>query len=360
MRLSLSLLALLGTVAADSLFAFNSSTQVETRSLDELHQAALAEGGTVVLWHGGDLANGGDDLKKSFEARFPGVTLNVTIDLSKYHDGRVDQGLASNGFLPDSVILQTLQDYPRWDVDGALLRYKPAGFDAINPAYKDPFGAWYGVYVYSWSFIWSSAKLPNVTIAEFADFLKPELKDKLVLTYPHDDDAVLYAFDLALRAYGAGFLDQLIAQNPRWVRGTGTPSLIIQNSTFAEAATFTSDLGYAPVDGIGSTKPATGPFVSWAQTAAILKDAPHPEGAKLLHNYILSPEYQNTTGWQVREDLPLPQGFPYAPLDKVNNTNPVDFARWMEDRGRVERLRFWFEAKLGTAQGVSPLIDPLS
>jgi hypothetical protein len=101
MRLSLlPLLALLGTVSADSLFAFNSSVQVESRSLDRLHQAALAEGGTVVLWHGGDLANGGDDLKKSFEARFPGVTLNVTIDLSKYHDGRVDQALASGGSCP--------------------------------------------------------------------------------------------------------------------------------------------------------------------------------------------------------------------------------------------------------------------
>ena len=31
---------------------------------------------------------------------------------------------------------------------------------------------------------------------EYTDFVKPEFKDKIVLTYPNDDDAVLYQFDL--------------------------------------------------------------------------------------------------------------------------------------------------------------------
>jgi ABC-type Fe3+ transport system substrate-binding protein len=30
----------------------------------------------------------------------------------------------------------------------------------------------------------------------YEDFTKPEFKDKIVLTYPNDDDAVLYQFDL--------------------------------------------------------------------------------------------------------------------------------------------------------------------
>ncbi|KAL1413289.1 hypothetical protein Q8F55_001045 [Vanrija albida] len=331
----------------------------ETRTLEQLHAAALAEGGRVTLWHGGDLTNGGDDLKAAFEARFPGVVLNVTIDLSKYHDGRVDSALADAGELPDSVILQTLHDYPRWDSERALLRYRPAGFSAIDNAYKDPWGAWYGVYVYSWSFVSSTAKT-NATLAAWDDFLAPELRDKLVLTYPNDDDAVLYLFDLLLRAYGEEWLDRLLAQNPRWVRGTGTPALMVANASYPYAATFTSDVGWAAPPGLRVAKPSVGPFVSWAQTAAILQDAPHPEAAKLLHNYILSPEYQNGTGWQVRRDLPLPDGFPWAPLEDMHNTNPVDFARWMQDRGRVERLRFWFENRLGTAQGVSPLVDPWS
>lgn len=30
----------------------------------------------------------------------------------------------------------------------------------------------------------------------YEDFIKPEYKDKLILTYPNDDDAVLYQFDI--------------------------------------------------------------------------------------------------------------------------------------------------------------------
>jgi len=30
----------------------------------------------------------------------------------------------------------------------------------------------------------------------YKDFIKPEFKDKIVLTYPNDDDAVLYQFEL--------------------------------------------------------------------------------------------------------------------------------------------------------------------
>jgi len=30
----------------------------------------------------------------------------------------------------------------------------------------------------------------------YKDFIKPEFNDKIVLTYPNDDDAVLYQFEL--------------------------------------------------------------------------------------------------------------------------------------------------------------------
>lgn len=85
---------------------FAADVEVETRSLDEIHQEALKEGGTLTLWHGGyvslesriktvltpcfrDEKNQQDGLKQQFEARFPGMTLNVTVDLSKYHDSKV-------------------------------------------------------------------------------------------------------------------------------------------------------------------------------------------------------------------------------------------------------------------------------
>ncbi|KAM0331449.1 hypothetical protein ACHAQA_003125 [Verticillium albo-atrum] len=364
MKSSLSLVPaalLLGarSVAADALLKFASAPEVETRSLDDIHQAALAEGGVVTLWHGGDETNQQDGLKQAFEERFPGITLNVTVDLSKYHDGAFDQQLANGNVQVDSIILQTLHDYPRWAAEGALLNYKPLGFDQITPAFKDDVSAaWYGVYIFSWDIIWNTRKLANATINEWDDFLRPELKNKLVLTYPNDDDAVLYAFDIIMQREGIAWFDALLAQNPRWVRGTATPSTVLLGND-TEAATFTSSIGWGPIEGVGIAKPSHGSFVSWAQTAAIPKDAPHPEGAKLLHSFVLSPEYQQTTGWPVRQDVALPDGFPYKELDQLNTTNPVAFASWMSDRERVGRLKDYFEAKIGTPQGLSPLTDDL-
>jgi hypothetical protein len=73
---------------------------------------------------------------------------------------------------------------------------------------------------------------------------------------------------------------------------------------------------------------------------------------------MLSYERQNSTGsWSVLKDVPAPEGYPG--IMDVPTTNPVEFERFMGDRVRVERLKLFFEDKIGTAQGLSPLIDNL-
>ncbi|KAH7087594.1 ABC transporter [Paraphoma chrysanthemicola] len=340
----------------DTLLQFNGAPTVENRTIDEIYDAALKEGGVVTLFAGGDEKTQQNGLKTAFETRFPGMTLNVTVDVSKYHDGNIDRQLVNNNVFVDSVILQTLHDFPRWDHEGALLHYQPLNFQKIHPGFRDVRAAWYGVNIIGWTFIWNSNKIANGSEPkEFTDFLKPEFKDKLVLTYPNDDDAVLYAFDLILNHYGYSWFEALLAQNPRWVRGTATPGAFIRQANSSLAATFTSSTGLNPAAPIRIGIPSEAPFVTWAQRAAILRDAPHPEGAKLLHNFMLSDERQSGGGWSVLKDVPAPSGFP-AIMD-VPTTNPVEFERFMGDRVRVERLKLWFEDKIGTPQGLSPLID---
>ncbi|KAI8171660.1 hypothetical protein K4K54_005318 [Colletotrichum sp. SAR 10_86] len=352
--------ALATSVAAyDNLLNFNGAPEIETRSIDDIHKAALAEGGVVTLWHGGDEKNQQDALKEAFEKRFPGMTLNLTVDVSKYIDGNIDRQLSQGNVYLDSVILQTLQDYPRWDEEGALLRYKPLNYDKIHPGFRDVFGAWYAVVVFGWTNIWNADKVSDGPV-DYLDFLKPEYKDKLVFTYPNDDDAVLYAFDLAMQQYGYSWFENLLTQNPRWVRGTATPTTVMGQANNSYAVTFTGSVGMIPSAPFNISIPKEGFFVTWGQRGAILKDAPHKEGAKLLHNFLLSDEYQNpnvTGSWSVRRDIPAPTGWP--DLMEINSTNPIDFERFMVNRERVERLKIFFEDKIGTAQGLSPLIDDL-
>ncbi|KAL7919900.1 hypothetical protein ACQKWADRAFT_322607 [Trichoderma austrokoningii] len=357
-RLLTAALLLGQTLAYDTVLGFNSRPLVETRAIEEIYKAALKEGGTVTVWHGGDEIYQQNSLKSAFEKRFPGMTMNLTVDLSKYLDGDLDQQLYNNNVFVDSIILQTLHDYPRWQQEGALLNYAPVGFDKVYPAFKDSISAsWYGYSVFFWSFNWNTAKLPHVSnITSYSDLLKPEFKDQLVITYPNDDDAVLFAFYQIMNQLGTKWFDALLKQNPRWVRGTGTPLTIVSGANYSQSVTFTADEGLTSGKNLKISFPTDAEFVSWAQTTAILKDAPHPESAKLLHNFLLSSEFQETTALSVRQDVNS-SASPYHNIWNTPHTNPMDFARFMSDRPTVERVRFFFENRLGTAQGLSPLID---
>ena len=56
---------------------------IETKSLDELYKDALAEGGNLIVKAGGDEKDQQDGLVQAFKKQFPGINLNLTVDLSK-------------------------------------------------------------------------------------------------------------------------------------------------------------------------------------------------------------------------------------------------------------------------------------
>ena len=85
---------------------------------------------------------------EAWNARFPDVKLNLTVDVSKYHDSRVDrqyQRTGSDG--ADIAVLQTLHDFTRWKKEGRLLPYKPPHFDDVWASVKDADGAYYGTFI---------------------------------------------------------------------------------------------------------------------------------------------------------------------------------------------------------------------
>lgn len=100
----------------------------ETKTIDQLYADAVTEGGNLVLYHGGDTPTQQDGLREAFSQRFPEINFTLVIDYSKYQDVRIDNQLETDTLVPDVVALQTLQNFPRWTKQGALLPYKPAGF----------------------------------------------------------------------------------------------------------------------------------------------------------------------------------------------------------------------------------------
>ncbi|WP_412459864.1 ABC transporter substrate-binding protein [Pseudomonas sp. SC11] len=333
---SLALLA-----AISGLCVAQSATVEESRSLDAIYKAALHEGGRLIVYAGGDTAGQQDGIKSAFEARFPGVTLDVVVDYSKYHEARIDNQLATQSLVPDVVQIQTLQNFPRWKSEGRLLPYKPLGWSHVYEPFKDNEGAYTGVFVDAFSNVVNSKLMPDSKKwpREAQDYLRPEFKGKIVLTYPTDDDAVLFWMKQAVDKYGWDYVAALAKQDPIYVRGTQAPADMVESG---EAwVTFSTDGALVPSKLSVSrfVLPDHDPFVAWPQQAAILKGSKHPEAAKLYLSWLLDRDTQKNIWymWSVRTDVAPPKG--YRPIWEYSNGNPLAFGRFLANRAEVERFR---------------------
>ncbi|WP_380159352.1 ABC transporter substrate-binding protein [Kineococcus sp. R86509] len=322
----------------------------ESRSLDALYAAARSEGGELVVYAGGDTPDQQDAAKTAFTAQFPAIDLKMIVDYSKYHDVRVDNQLATRSLVADVVQLQTLQDFTRWKQQGVLQPYKPAGFGALHPAFRDEDGAWIAVAVYAFSYM-HQVSLGASAPATPRDLADPRWRGAIASSYPNDDDAALYLYKLYAETYGWDWVGRLAAQNPQFARGTNTPVEAVASGRktigIAGAGSLTGPL--AP--GVRWVTPAGHPFMAWGQRAALLKRAAHPAAAKLYLNWQLSvPVQQNSfNGWSVRTDV-KPAG-DLAPIWQNRDAHLDGFPRFMADRAEVERWRQTFSLYFGEVQG---------
>jgi ABC-type Fe3+ transport system substrate-binding protein len=275
-------------------------------------------------------------------------------DLSKYHDARIDNQLARNRLEVDVAHLQTLQDFDRWKREGVLLRYKPEGFDQVYQQFKDKDGYYTGFMGIAFSYLSNNSLVPPEQAPRSAlDFLDPKYKGKLTLTWPNDDDAVLYLFKNIIDKYGWGYMDGLLAQQPTFVRGLPSSVGAVMSGQAAATIAGIGGLVGNPASPATFTIPSSDFFQSWAQTAAIFKNAKHPAAAKLYLSWLLSkPFQQQVFQWSVRKDVPPPAG--YKPILEYTNTNPVGFHNWMKDRAAIEQFKSQIELYVGRPQGPNP------
>ncbi|MFI6624708.1 ABC transporter substrate-binding protein [Streptomyces sp. NPDC050528] len=346
----------LGTAAATASPAAASATDrgtggaEETRTLDELYQAALAEGGKLVIYAGGDVSTQADGLRTGFRSRFPGIDLTVVVDYSKYHDVRVDNQFATDTLVPDVVQLQTVQDFVRWNEQGSLLTYKPAGFSKVYAPFKDPRGAWVAVQVSAFSFMYGPAAVGSDVPTSPLELVDAKWKGRIASSYPHDDDAVLYLYTLYVQKYGWDWLARLAAQDVQFARGSYTPRDAVTSGQKAIGVGGSgAALATGPVKWVLPDE-AT-PFMSWGQRAAILKQAKNPTAAKLYLNWRLSTEQQQAAanGWSVRADVTPPAGL--KPIWQYRNGNLDGFPRFMAERAAIERWKQTFALYFGEVKG---------
>src|SRR5262249_20100525 len=158
------------------------------------------------------------DFVRQFEAAYPKVKVRITpgrYDLMP----KIDAQLAAGKLDADLAILQTTQDYVRWKRQGRLLSFSPPGFDLIPAKLKDPDARFMPVFLAMIGFAYNPAQIAAADAPRtIPDFLKPAFKDKIVSTYPHDDDLTLYSNTLIVEKYGWSMIEKLLAQGMKFVR----------------------------------------------------------------------------------------------------------------------------------------------
>jgi hypothetical protein len=112
-------------------------------SLDQLYDKAKQEGALVIYTGAGPGA--AKATADAFEKRFPGIKVTANGGFSNVLDLEIDKQLKDKKVTADFVQFQTVADYARWDKEGALLHFKPEGFDQVLEPMKDKNGAWVAV-----------------------------------------------------------------------------------------------------------------------------------------------------------------------------------------------------------------------
>ncbi len=141
---------------------------------------------------------------------------------------------------------------------------------------------------------WNTSAFPQ-GVKDMTDFLNPAFKGKLSIPDPRISPSNVDWYNWATSAYGAGFLTKLAAMNPKVYGSSLTAAQavasgeIIGATQAAGSAAVTLKAAGAPV---AYALPNKGNAWNAANIGMILKQAPHPNAAQVLANFLISPAGQ--------------------------------------------------------------------
>jgi len=184
------------------------------------------------------------------------------------------------------------------------------------------------------------------------DLVTEDYQGKLVLTYPHDDDAVLYVYDQLIEQYGERILSDLASLNPLFVRGTAGPPLLVGLNGLLGSLTGYETLPTQPSQ---SYIPENDFFISWAQRIAMFKLTKHKAAAKLFLAFVQSEDYQRSLGKYTVQKANSQSALHW--IGDYENTNPIGFYEFMRNRAHINHLRVLMEKHFGPVTGPSPVDD---
>lgn len=290
--------------------------------------AAAAKEGKVV-WYTAVDVKVAEAVAKAFRAAYPNIPIDVERSGSERVFQRVNQEYQANIKNVDVVNSSDASHFIFWKQQKWLAPHTPPDVQRYPAQYKDPegyFATWratFSVMGYNTSLV-PAASAPT----GYADLLDPQWKGKLAKSHPSYSGTSLTGTFALVKALGWDYLEKLSKQGVQQLQSTtATPKSIASGERAVmvdgnEYNMFIEIDAKSPVK-IVYAKEGT-PFVT--SPTAIFADAPHPNAARVLQNFLYTAPVQqlmvNEGGLRsVHPDVKEPAG--RTPLSQIK-TLPDD------------------------------------
>jgi len=289
----------------------------------DLYEAAKREG--EVTWYSAQIqAEPGEAAGHAFTARYPGIKVNVVRSTSQVAYQRLSQDLQAGAAQCDIFSSTDYGHYLYLKQNGNLMSFRPKNADGLLPALRDqaPDNSWQicslGLYLLAYN-------TQKVTAADapksWKDLLDPKWKDQLAVGHPGYSGSVGIMAVILRRMYGWDYFTALEKNKPQIGRSSDDPVTLLnagERNVGIAVSISQPLLSIARGNPLAIIYPTEGTEAVYGPSA-IIKNAPHPNAAKLFMEFATGPEFSTVMRkyfiMPVRPEVPPPPGA--LPLDQV-------------------------------------------
>ncbi|MCC6778319.1 MAG: extracellular solute-binding protein [Hyphomicrobiales bacterium] len=291
------LLRTYGAIMAAPLFApsaVKAAAPPATAITPELIAAAKKEG-KVVYYTSVDLPLA-ERIAKSFEAKFPGISVRVERSGAERIFQRIGQEYSSRIHAVDVVNSSDASHFIVWRREGVLAPFVPEDVARYYPAeHKDAEGL-FASFRIGLSVIGYNTDLIKAADAprSFADLLEPRWSGKMVKAHPSYSGTILTATFQIVRDLGWDYLEKLARQRVMQVQSASDPP---KKLVLGERAVMADGNEYNLLQFKEAGKPVEVVYPSEGTPLivgpnGVFKNAPNPNAARLFQCYCFTAECQ--------------------------------------------------------------------
>jgi iron(III) transport system substrate-binding protein len=294
MRLRFSLAVASVVVTLFIAGAVSAQAPTPTKVTPELVEAARKEG--KIVWYTSVELELAERVAKAFEAKYPGIPVQVERSGAERNFQRLSQEYGSNIHVADFVNSSDAAHFIVWKRQGWLAPFVPDEVaEYYPPEQRDPDGA-YATWRMTLSIMGYNTKLvkPDQAPKSFAELLDPKWAGKMVKAHPGYSGTILTStFEMA-RDLGWDYFQKLAKQRVMQVQSATDPprklaagerAVMIDGSEYVLLLAKQNGSPVEPIYPSEGSPSIVGP-------SAVLKDAPHPNAARLFAIYSFSAECQ--------------------------------------------------------------------